>query len=293
MKQRSGAARRESLPDRGEWLAWLEQGGEIQRSDDERGLRHDGAGYDRNDAAWAIGGVRLDVEQRLERAQVRYNGMDEDSYASRIEVRSDVGFLANFRAQLDDAEAGKPVDLSQTVTDYGYDEEAAFTAERSGMTYVREERRLQAEHETHIANVAPLVDQLRAAGVEVDTSFHLIEPPDHSHEEKRPVVVMSGREWWEDQRADILASNIPAAEAQRQLEELGPEPPDGDVYLDPDGRLNESAALEVDPINVVRTTTEEPAPRGRAVGRWSTNARNRSSSGSSCRCSMPLCSPAP
>jgi hypothetical protein len=76
-------------------------------------------------------------------------------------------------------------------------------------------------------------------------------------EQSETAIAMSGRDWWEDQRANILASNMPADEAQRELATLGPEPPDGTIYLNADGERVPQGGLQVDPMANERTETEE------------------------------------
>jgi hypothetical protein len=207
----------------------------------------------RNEAAQAEANrdVHAAVQRRLAAAQSHYDGIDEDSYASRMEARGSLSFLAHFSRQLARAEPGKAIDLSQTVTDYGYDPEAAASCRDCGLDYVPEAESLRNDHEARLGSAADLIGKLRQAGLEVDTSFHTIAPEDEY------VVEVSGREWWEDQRANILASDMPADEAQRELATLGPEPPAGSVYLDGDGKRIEHHALEIDPIEADRTETEE------------------------------------
>jgi len=201
--------------------------------------------------AEAIRDVRAAVRRRLAAAQSHYDAIDEDSYASRMEARASISFLANFSRQLARAEPGKAIDLSQTVTDYGYDQEAAASCRDCGLDYVPEAESLRNDHEAHLGSAADLIGKLRQAGLEVDTSFHTIAPEDEY------VVEVSGREWWEDQRANILAGDMTADEAQRELATLGPEPPAGNIYLSPGGKRVGGHALAADPIEAEHTETEE------------------------------------
>lgn len=96
-----------------------------------------------------------------------------------------------------------------------------------------------------------------APGGEAGSSFRTVDPPEYDmndDDEAEPVVMMTGHDWWEDRRASILASDMPADEAQREIAALGPEPPDGNVYLDQVGERITEHALQIDPVDVERAT---------------------------------------
>ena len=228
--------------------------------------------------AQAIADVRESVRQRHDAAARRSEGLAEDSYATRAEAWAETSFYTRFAEHLAAAQPGKPLDLSMTVTDYGFDAEAAETDRMSGTEHVPHVQAAESEHDSRIASVQPLIDRLRAAGVAVDTSFNVVAPRQYDREDETTIprgwteidagtdqdlpqpaslVAVSGRDWWEDQRANVLAGSMPEEEAQRELAALGPQPPSGVMYLDQAGERVEGHALEVDPIGVERTETEE------------------------------------
>lgn len=121
------------------------------------------------------------VNGKLEKLDARLSDRDspsyisEDSYATRNEAYADRQFFSDFKAQLEGLEPGGTLDLSRTETDYGYDPEEAASDRMSGLEYEPATERSRSEHEGHIASVAPLLEQLRVAGITIDTSFNTVE----------------------------------------------------------------------------------------------------------------------
>lgn len=110
------------------------------------------------------------------------NYISEDSYVTRNEAYADRQFFSDLKAQLEGLEPGGTLDLSRTETDYGYDPEEAYTDRMSGLEYEPAVERSRSEHEGHIEGVAPLLEQLRIAGITIDTSFNTVEPPSEAEQ---------------------------------------------------------------------------------------------------------------
>src|SRR5436853_7675632 len=79
------------------------------------------------DRLQGIAAVRTDAMKLLNQARAELDKIGEDSYASRIEGRERVNFLTWFSSKVAKADAARVVDLRRTITDYGYDPEAAAT----------------------------------------------------------------------------------------------------------------------------------------------------------------------
>src|SRR2546423_12081880 len=79
-----------------------------------------------------ISTVRADAQELLADARKQYEGIDDDSYASRIEARDTINFLTRFNRKIARAEPGRTVDLRRTIVDYGYDPEAAAADQSCG-----------------------------------------------------------------------------------------------------------------------------------------------------------------
>jgi hypothetical protein len=142
-----------------------------QRSDDLEGRREE-----------VIKAVQAVIAERIDRLNERLNDQDspryisEDSYVTRNEAYAERQFLADMNAQLDKLGPEEVLDLSRTETDYGYDPEEAASDRMSGVEYEPSIERDKREHESHIESVAPQLEQLKAHGVTVDTSFKIVEP---------------------------------------------------------------------------------------------------------------------
>ncbi|QPB24456.1 conjugal transfer protein TraA [Rhizobium sp. 007] len=135
-----------------------------------------------DDREEVIKGVQAVIVERIDRLDERLNNQDspnfisEDSYAIRGEASAERQFLSDMSAQLDRLGAGEILDLSRTEVDYGYDDEDAYSARMSGLEYEPEIERDRREHEGHVESVAPQLEQLKAHGVTVETSFRVVEP---------------------------------------------------------------------------------------------------------------------
>lgn len=135
-----------------------------------------------DDREEVIKGVQSVIVERIDRLDERLNSQDspnfisEDSYATRSEASAERQFLSDMSAQLDRLGPDEVLDLSRTEVDYGYDDEDADSARMSGLEYEPEIERDRREHEGHVESVAPQLEQLKAHGVVVDTSFKATEP---------------------------------------------------------------------------------------------------------------------
>ncbi len=130
----------------------------------------------------AIKAVQTVIAERIDRLNERLhdhnspNFISEDSYVTRSQASAEHQFLSDMKAQLNEPGSGEILDLSRTEVDYGYDEEEAYSARMSGLEYEPKIERNRREHESHVERVAPELEQLKAHGVTVDTSFKAVEP---------------------------------------------------------------------------------------------------------------------
>ncbi|MDH1270284.1 hypothetical protein N5C81_21960 [Rhizobium pusense] len=191
--------------------------------------------------------VQAAVAERLNHLNARLTDQDsphfisEDSYVTRNEARAERQFLADMKDQLDKLEPGGSLDLSRTETDYGYDPEEAATDRMSGLEYETATARAEREHESHVESVASLLEQLRARGVTVDTSFKTVEPTGPSAAE----WAAQDAELVEDQEQEYDHLRDPALMARYYLNEIK----EADSLLASDGadgpsRSEAKAALE-------------------------------------------------
>lgn len=86
--------------------------------------------------------------------------------------------------------------------------------------------------------------------------------PDRVQAQSHSVTEVRARDWWEDQRAQILESPLSVVRREERLESLGPEPADdAKVWLDGQGQRVEQPSVELQPIEIERPATEERADR--------------------------------
>ena len=120
------------------------------------------------------------VEEHAAVLRERFSHTDMDSYATRLELSKEINQLGNFGAQMR-AAASAPshaVDLSRQEINYGPDPEAAYTDRSSGIEHVPYLQAAEREHKFGLALISPIVAQLRHAGIEVQTDFTIVSPPD-------------------------------------------------------------------------------------------------------------------
>lgn len=128
-------------------------------------------------AAEAISAAQVDAERLIGRLKTRLSDTSEDSPATRNEIYAEMRFLDDFMDALSmAADNGGPVDITKCVVDYGYDYEAASMDEMCGIEYVPEAERLQADYESDLRSVSPILETLRQAGVTVVTGFSTVAP---------------------------------------------------------------------------------------------------------------------
>src|SRR5947199_7726301 len=86
----------------------------------------------------------------------QYEGIDDDSSASRIEARDKINFLTRFNRKIARAEPGRTVDLRRTIVDYGYDPEEAAADQSCGLAYVSEADRKETDYHSNVGTVSGL-----------------------------------------------------------------------------------------------------------------------------------------
>jgi hypothetical protein len=127
--------------------------------------------------------VRQDAKLQLLRAREQYEKLDEDSYASRLEVRDQIAFLTNFNQKLAKLNPGSVLDLRRTIIDYGYDHEEAAADQMSGIEYVPEADRRQADYDRNLHGVSKFISRLESAGVRVKVGVRRIFPEDRKEDD--------------------------------------------------------------------------------------------------------------
>jgi hypothetical protein len=120
--------------------------------------------------------VRQDARLQLLRTREQYAQLDEDAYASRLEVRDQIAFLTNFNQKLAKLIPGSVLDLRQTMVDHGYDPEEAAADQMSGIEYVPEADRRQADYDRNLHGVSKFISRLESAGVRVKVGVRRISP---------------------------------------------------------------------------------------------------------------------
>src|SRR3954463_14850367 len=127
--------------------------------------------------------VRQDAKLQLLRAREQYEKLDEDSYASRIEARDQIAFLTTFNRKLAGLSPGSVLDLRRTIVDYGYDYEEAAADQMSGIEYVPEADRRQADHDRNLHGVSKFITRLERAGVRFKVGVRRISPEDREEDD--------------------------------------------------------------------------------------------------------------
>ena len=142
-----------------------------------------------SDSQRAIQRVRDEAGGLLQRARARYDGLAEDSYASRLEAGEDVRFFAEVSRKVNAATPGATVDLRKSVPDDGYDPEEAADAQFVGLAYVSPTEKAVRDYDRRLSAIGPLLRQLQDAGVTVETGVQIryADPPQH---ERVPVADM-------------------------------------------------------------------------------------------------------
>jgi hypothetical protein len=125
-----------------------------------------------------IAAVREDARVLLESAKKDFDRIDADSYASRIEGRERIAFLARFNRKISKAEPGRVVNLRRTIVDYGDDPEAAAADQSCGLDYVSEADRKETDYHLNISAVSGLIQRLERAGVQVAVGVERVFPDD-------------------------------------------------------------------------------------------------------------------
>lgn len=125
------------------------------------------------DSQTAIQRVRDEAGGLLQRARARYDGLAEDSYASRLEAREDIRFFAEVSWKVNAATPGATVDLRKAVLDHGDDPEEAAAAQSVGLAYVSQAEQAVRDDDRRLGAIGPLLSRLQDAGVTVETGVRI------------------------------------------------------------------------------------------------------------------------
>ena len=102
----------------------------------------------------------------------------EDSYATRNELRAEIAQFGRFLHSVKSAEPGETLNLTQKIVDYGYDPEAAACDHVCGLEYVSDFERAKTVYESCIWEISPIIENLEAAGMRVETGVISMAPPE-------------------------------------------------------------------------------------------------------------------
>ena len=100
----------------------------------------------------------------------------EDSYATRNEFRAEIAQFGRFLHSVKSAEPGETLNLTQKIVDYGYDPEAAACDHMCGLEYVSDFERAKTVYESCIWEISPIIENLEAAGIRVETGVISMAP---------------------------------------------------------------------------------------------------------------------
>ncbi len=119
------------------------------------------------------------VARLRESLRQRYDNLAEDSYATRLETRNDLAFVAQFEQFIAKVKPDEELDLRRVGIDYGYDPEAAYADQSVGLEYVPGIERERSQYERDIHRVQPFIDRLEDAGIRVRRDFRSLWHEDH------------------------------------------------------------------------------------------------------------------
>lgn len=123
------------------------------------------------DPAALLSRVRDSVAELRAGLERRYDNVDEDSYASRMDARADLRFAYQFELAIAKVKPGDEVDLRRVGINYGYDAEEAYSDRSVGLEYVPAIERERSQFRSDMNLVQPFIDDLEKAGVIVRRQF--------------------------------------------------------------------------------------------------------------------------
>ena len=134
------------------------------------------AEWDRNSPEKQIQIMVSQIEKLADHKRKSIADTSEDSYATRNDLYSDVEMLNWLAYEIGRTNAGGILDLTIQVKDYGYDHEAAASDASCGLEYVPAIEKRRDLYDSHIGQIGPMIERLKAIGVTVKTGLEVIEP---------------------------------------------------------------------------------------------------------------------
>jgi hypothetical protein len=118
------------------------------------------------------------LDDLIHRRRDRLDRASEDSYATRNELWDDIAQFGRFLHSVKSAEPGETLNLTQKIVDYGYDPEAAASDHECGLEYVSDFNHAKGVYESCIWEISPMIENLEAAGIRVETGVISMAPPE-------------------------------------------------------------------------------------------------------------------
>lgn len=134
---------------------------------------------DANDRDVLLANIRDRVAMQRADLQQRYNGISEDSYATRLEAQQDFAFVLQFERAIAGVKPGDELDLRRVGIDYGYDPDDVYSCRSAGLAYVPAIEQERSQYESDIRRVQPFIDGLEDAGVKVRREFRGLWHDEH------------------------------------------------------------------------------------------------------------------
>jgi hypothetical protein len=119
------------------------------------------------------------LDDLIHRRQERLDRASEDSYATRNELWDDIAQFGRFLQSVKSAQPGETLNLTEEIVDYGYDPEAAASDHECGLEYVSDFNRAKGVYESCIWEISPIIENLQAGGIRVETGVISMDPPEH------------------------------------------------------------------------------------------------------------------
>lgn len=121
-----------------------------------------------------LANIRADLSEFRLGIERRYDSVDPDSYATRLEVRGELRFVSAFEHAVSRISVSGIIDLREVAINYGYDAEGAATDRSAGVEYVHAVERARRLYDSNISTISPFIERLAEIGVTVRTGFRAV-----------------------------------------------------------------------------------------------------------------------
>jgi hypothetical protein len=191
-----------------------------------------------------IANARNGVAELRGQLERHYDGLAEDSYATRMEAREDLRFIHEFERAIAGVKSGDVIDLRRVGIDYGYDPEEAFSDRSVGLEYVPPIEQERRQFDRDMGRVQPFINSLEEAGVIVRREFREVRQDEHESrifgsdqtslnryldlQERLPALInvqydLGIRRMWLEERFERVANGEPETfmKAEREFSFVG------------------------------------------------------------------------